>query len=330
MNTFEIIGWLALTLFALLGSAWCSGFETGMYTVNRVRLNIRVARGERRALSLRRELDGLNRSLATLLIANTIFGSIISLGTTHLLSTGSFSDATLVVLNLLLVTPLLVVFGEALPKELFRVEADRLNYWTVSLLVWIRRLLTICGLIPLVDAIAALATRWVKTDEPSALLTPRHAMAALLKEGAQHGILSEAQTSMVDRALLMRDTLVRGEMVPWARVRTIPVNGNRRQLAGWLERESFTTYPVVNPQGDVIGVITHLDLCLKLDTSIDKLMKPALRLSPDMSVHHGLRELRRAAAMIGIVMSDNKPLGIVSPRDLIDPLLTPDVPTDRR
>lgn len=330
MSLLEVIGWLSLTLVAIAGSAWCSGFETGMYSVNRVRLNLRVALGERRAITLRREIDGLNRSLATLLIANTFFGNIISLGITQMLSTQQFGDLTLVLLNFIVVTPLLVVFCEAVPKELFRVEADRLNYWTVSILVWIRRLLTLCLLIPLVDVVASLVAKLLHGAEPSTLTTPRHAIAALLKEGAHHGILSESQTSMVDRALLMRDTLVRGEMVPWSRVRTIPVNGNRRQLAGWLERESFSFYPVVNPQGDVIGVVTHLDLCLKLDIPIEKLMRPALSLSPDMSVHSGLLALRRGGAMVGIVMLDNKPVGLVSPKDLIDPLLVPEVPADRR
>ena len=99
MSLLEVIGWLSLTLVAIAGSAWCSGFETGMYSVNRVRLNLRVALGERRAVTLRREIDGLNRALATLLIANTFFGNIISLGITQMLSTQHFGDLTLVLLT---------------------------------------------------------------------------------------------------------------------------------------------------------------------------------------------------------------------------------------
>ncbi|MGE3109939.1 MAG: CNNM domain-containing protein [Phycisphaerales bacterium] len=324
MSTLELIAWVGVVLLAIAGSAWCAGFETGMYCVNRVRLNLRVARGERRAVLLRREIDHPNRALATLLISNTAFGNLLSVGITSLLSTRDLGDAWLLAVNLLIVVPTLVVLGEALPKEIFRVEADRLNYWTAPLLVWLRRLLTLVGLIPLVDAVASIAMRWARANEPGSLSTPRHAIAALLKEGARHGILSEAQTNMVDRALLLRDTLVRGEMVPWSRVRTIPLNGKRRQLAGGLARQSFSAYPVVGPQGDVLGVVSHLDLCLRHDTPLDQLMHPPVLLAPDMRVRDALLAIRRAGMLIGVVVADGKPAGIVTPKDLIEPLLTAD------
>ena len=48
----EQIGYGFLTLMGFVLSGLFSGAETGMYTLNRVRLTVRAARGERAAVRL--------------------------------------------------------------------------------------------------------------------------------------------------------------------------------------------------------------------------------------------------------------------------------------
>ncbi|MBC7771102.1 MAG: DUF21 domain-containing protein [Pyrinomonadaceae bacterium] len=321
MNSIEISIWVGVTLLGITCAALCSGFETGMYSINRIRLNIRLAANDSSAKRLKRELDHSNRLLATLLIGVTVFGDLSAVGISSLLESTGISDTWVVVLNVLILTPILFIMGDAVPKELFRTGADRLTYILTPLVILLRWLFTLLLVLPLVVQCGKLAAKLVKGSSESGLETPRESIAALLKEGVQHGILSEAQTTMLDRALLLRDTRIRGEMIPWSKVRTIMTTWDRKQVTDLLSRASFSRYPVVDPSGRIVGTVDHINLCLNAGTPITSLMAPPVVLEPDASVRDGLMKLRAADAWLGIVMSAGRPVGVVTASDLIEPLV---------
>ncbi len=129
MTPQEIALSLALLVVGLAGSAFCSGVETGIYSLSRIRLNLRASRGDDTlARLLKREVERPARVLANLLIANTFFANLGSIGISALLDR-HFSEVGVVVMNVVILTPLLFVLSESVPKEVFRVEADRLTYY---------------------------------------------------------------------------------------------------------------------------------------------------------------------------------------------------------
>jgi len=332
MSGLELCIWVCITLLGIAGAALCAGYETGMYSVNRIRLNIRLAANDPSAKRLKRELDHSNRLLATLLIGVTVFGDLSAVGITTLLEHTGISDALIVALNAIILTPILFIIGDAVPKELFRTGADRLTYLLTPLVIVLRWCFTLLLVLPLVVEFGKRAAKLVKGSPESGLETPRQAIAALLKEGVQHGILSEAQTTMLDRALLLRDTRIRGEMIPWSKVRAISTTWDYKQLTDMLTRSSFSRYPVIDAGGRVVGTVDHLRLCLSLGSDrgaaaqgvarlIATLTAPPIVLDPDDSVRDGLMKLRAADAWIGIVMSGGKPVGVVTASDLIEPLV---------
>lgn len=321
MNWLEVSIWVGVTLVGITCAALCSGFETGMYSINRIRLSIRLAAGDQSARRLKRELDHSNRLLATLLIGVTLFGDLSAVGISTLLESTGISDVGVVVLSALILTPILFIIGDAVPKELFRTGADRLTYVLTPLVILLRWLFTLLLVLPLVVQFGKLAAKLVKGSTESGLETPRQVIAALLKEGVQHGILSEAQTTMLDRALLLRDTRIRGEMIPWSQVRTISTAWDRKQITDMLTRSNFSRYPVVEASGRVVGTVDHLSLCLNAGTPVTALMSPPVVLEPDAGVRDGLMKLRAANAWLGIVMSAGRPVGVVTASDLIEPLV---------
>src|SRR5436309_2136726 len=139
--------WWALVLVGTLGMGVASGVEMGSYALSRVRLNVRA---DWRARVLRRELERPDRLLATLLIASNLFSYLGAMGLTNLLARAGLSDWQIVLVNTLILTPVLFVFAESLPKELFRIEADRLTYAFAGPLAAFRWILTVTGILPAV------------------------------------------------------------------------------------------------------------------------------------------------------------------------------------
>ena len=59
----SILAWSGVAAGGLFLTGLFAGLETGVYTLNRVRLAVREARGERAAVRLRRELADPGRTL---------------------------------------------------------------------------------------------------------------------------------------------------------------------------------------------------------------------------------------------------------------------------
>ena len=124
----SIITPIVIAVLGIVASAIFSGLETGLYVVDRVRLAVRAGRGDRNAVRLEAEVEEPERLLSALLIANNAANYAGSLGIAAILSMFVVSEWTIVGLNTLLVVPLLFVFGETIPKDLFLPQSPHQLY----------------------------------------------------------------------------------------------------------------------------------------------------------------------------------------------------------
>lgn len=326
----EVLGYAGLALAGFIGSALCAGGEMGAYSVNRVRLSLRArAAGldpgsDDAALVLSRELEHPAALLASLLIGYNLFSYALSVGLTALMEARGYHESTIVVLTAFLFGPLLFVLVDALPKELFRAQADSLTYTVARPVRWLRLLLTFTLVLPMTQLAARVASRLLGGGDDSGIPTARERMAALLKEGVKHGAISESQVTLLDRAMALRDATVRDEMTPWARCHRISVDADPRRAVEIASQSRASRYPVVDGRGQVVGVVEHLALCLEFGRPVRELMRPAVLLTPSLSVRAALLQMSESDSPLGVVVesgpSGSRPLGVVTAKDLVEPL----------
>jgi CBS domain containing-hemolysin-like protein len=336
-SLYESIPWLVAA--GCIGvAALCSGMEIACYAINRVRLALRAGRVPQDAAAriIRAELDQPDRLLATLLVWMNIATYAGALAITELLERNIHSPALVALVNTCVLSPVLFIFGEALPKELFRIEADRLAYRFARPLAAARGVLTLVGPLPLVQVLTRIVERLSGLPRER-MSDARQRIALLLKEGAGHGVLSESQVTLVDRALMLRGVTVGDEMVPWSLVRSVPLDADRARALKIIGASRHARVPVVgsiesiaqsairNPQSavvrwGVVGMLEQIDLYAHPQASIAELVKPVVRLKRSMRVREALLLLREHKSPMGVVEDDDRPLGIVTARDLVEPL----------
>ncbi len=315
----EVLFWSALCLLGLLGSAVCSGMETGYYRLNRVTLALRSER-EAGARLLRGMTDKPQGLLASLLIGNNAFNYIGVLGLTALLEMRGYSEASIVLLNALVLTPVVLVFCESTPKELFRRRADAWMYPLARPLWVMRTVFAATGFLGLVVGFARLVGR-IGGIAPEPALSRREEVAALLYESASEGVISESQLRIVQQAMRLGRADVRRVMVPWRRVLTVDAGSSREEALAVFAEAVHTRAPVVDSSGSVVGVLNRLHLHAHPDRTIESLMTPGATLHPQMRVTVALARLREADSPVGIVMGPAGPVGLVTPKNLIEPLV---------
>lgn len=326
MSTTELIFWIALAFVCVGLSALMSGMETGVYGLNMVRLHIRAGRRDgsresRRARSLLAEVEPLERVLAAILIGNNAANYAGAIAISAALSATNLSEWGVVIVNAAVLTPLLFIFGETLPKDTFRASADRLLPPLAGVLRALRLGLTATLALPVVRLFGLGVSRVFAGADAEAVATARGRLLALLLEGRRSGALSTAQTNLVERAGLLRRRRVEKIMTPWTEVATLGEHRPRAQIHEALRTHRRRTYPVVDRRGRVLGLVDGARVWLEPDAPIAALMTPAVFIPPDRRLIDALADLRRVGARRAIVGTAENPLGVVVERDLLKPLL---------
>jgi len=340
MTPLEITLWSVALAVGLLGQALGAGLEMGVYALDRIRLGLRAGLGfgegsgegasgvragaDAAAVILRDELREPERVLTTLLVVCNAFGFLANLGSTALLQARGLTHSETLLVNVLILTPVSFVLCDTLPKELFRTETDRWTYVFAVPIRLARGVLTVTMVLPLLRWSAGVVARaaGLGTDVPLTE-TARERVAALVKEGAARGLLAESHASLVDRALMLRETRVMDEMVPWSRVRSIPGHVTPAEVLGFIAKEPFSQYPVVDRRGRVVGVLEEIDAYLRPDAPVAELMFEPARLPPNMPLTEAVLKFREAGTQVGIVERDGRPLGLLTIADLVEPLTGP-------
>lgn len=312
---------IGITVIGLLLSALYSGLETGLYTINQIRLDVRASSKLKSALRLRKIISHPARMLAVLLVCNNVANYLASYGAARMLEETAFGPWMSILINAVVMIPVLFIFGEILPKDLFRTHTDRWTYrWSSSLEIS-DKVLWWTGVVPLVSGIGFLAQKILGTEssiEPS----PRRRFGLLFKEGLEGGVLSNEQITLADRVLSMQSLTLRSEMVPWTRVTCLGIHipTHRRTIA--LRETSHTRIPVVNSKGKVLGILPILHVLLKPEATTEELLVEPLCLTPNTKAKDALHQLRKSGKAMAIVSEDGtKPLGIVTLKDLVEPIV---------
>jgi putative hemolysin len=326
--TIALLG--ACALVGIMMSGLFSGLETGVYSLNRVRLHLLTHQENTRAKLLTRLRVRPNALLTTLLIGTNVATNIATHATADLLHRMHFSDLQVIILGVCIITPMLFVFAETLPKDLFSAHADKWVYPFARLILMVRAVCAVILVLPAIEAISWCVMRMLGTHkraDASQAFTPRRQVEVLVKEGVGHGLLSDEQSAMVERVLQLGQRTVGQEMTPWSQTTTVDRNTGIDVLWQLADKSSLSRFPVVEAVDgvtNVVGVVNVLDaLRHGRDTCppISELMRSTLELPPSTPLRPALRTLQNEHAAMAVVVSDaGRPIGVVTIKDLVEPL----------
>ncbi|MFT5051381.1 MAG: putative hemolysin [Chlamydiales bacterium] len=315
--------YLALLLGCVLASALYSGSEIGFYSLSRVRVGIEARRGLVRA----RVVERLQRDDSALLITILIGNNLVIECATHL-ADGLLAHSAIparwngLVLTLCL-TPILFLFGEALPKEIFRRRPHRMVLlWAPFILI--SRIL-FWPLERVLRLFTALLERVFRPRSGSARGFLGHeVLLSLLAESKRSGALSERAESLAQNALTLRSIPISRAMVPWEQVVRLEATQSRAEWLEIVSESTFSRLPVMATDGSFEGYVHQLEVLAGPDASQGKDQDPFdhLRsltvLSPETPVDRALLILRGSGQRALIVGTREAPVGLVTLKDLVE------------
>ncbi|MEQ8843487.1 MAG: CNNM domain-containing protein [Phycisphaerales bacterium] len=319
MSGGEALLWTAVALFGLLGSALASGLEMGVYALRRLGLETRALRGEPNAVMLREEIGRTDRLLSTLLVHNNVCNYIGVLGVSALLGALNLGPITVLIVQSAVVTPIILIFGESLPKELFRSGADRLTYAFAPILKALRTFYVLTGSVPLVILASRGLSKVIGGSGLGGSSDARQRMANILKEAGGPSGMTDAHSSLLDGAMALGRGRVGEEMLSWSMAQKVRRDWPADRIVRALGRTPATTVPVIDRHGRVLGMAWSVAL-LAREAIDESALVPAVLVSPDTPSVVAIRRILAAETDLAIVMQNERPVGIVSLNDLTEPM----------
>jgi CBS domain containing-hemolysin-like protein len=304
---------ICLILAACALSAFCSGVETGLYRVPRVRLVLDAVDGSRVARGLLWLTNHPGLFVSTLLVGNTLANYAVPIGFAWLvLDMFGHDDARVDIALSILSTPVLFIFCELLPKSLFHQKPHFLLLKTG----WPLFILTVVTL-PITWTLYILS-RWLQKvlgEEPLKVrpALARRELRQVLEEGEQAGLLEPVQRDLVQNMFAYGNDPISRYCMPLRGLRTLPLEMELDEMTQIARKTKQAIFPVLHPKDKrLVGYFESSDLLsnhpsprLRPVATFDETTGQIAVLNKMVSQHSKLcRIVNSSGALVGVVLRD--------------------------
>jgi CBS domain containing-hemolysin-like protein len=316
-----------ITLFILLIlSAFFSGSETAFFSLPRIYLK-KLENNERG--SAKRVLDLLKQPrmlLITILLCNTFvnmgFSSIAALVALGVADRMQVNPTTVITVQVILSTILIVTFGEIIPKLVALATAS--NFASTASLPL--RILGILFYPPvwLIDKISLLISRKKGTDKHLAAQVTTEEIHNLIQSTQSKHTLDENEKQMLVGLFRFREAKLTEIYVPRVRVKAIEQDQSIDDLRDLIISSGYSRIPVYRGTiDDIVGVIYVKDLLLYPEkTNITEIMRPAWFVTENMKVQALLNQFKTRKLQMAIVVDEyGGTSGIISLEDILEEIV---------
>ncbi len=262
------ISLILLIIFFLALSALFSGSEIAFISSSKLRVELKRKRGSRRGAILADFFDEPAHFLGTMLVGNNIALVVFTFLMTKLLnpilSPLVQSEPILLLLNTIITTLVVLVFGEFLPKTIFRLFADNILYFLAYPLRFFQFLLGVPS--------------WMMTQLSNFLLkyilkTPiekvdnvftRVDLAHFIEASFSSDTDEEIDKELFQNALEFRQVKVKECMVPRIEIEAIDVNASIEELLALFQSSRLSRILVTDGDMDnILGYVHHQQMLSK-------------------------------------------------------------------
>jgi putative hemolysin len=218
-------------------------------------------------------------------------------------------------------TPIMLVFGEVIPKAIARERATALILWLFPVIEALGKLLT-----PLTwgaNALVGWALALVGRERTSTRqFVSREELKLLLQMEPEEADVTVTEAEMIDNIFDLGETAVREVMVPLVDVAALPETASRADAVRLIQERGFSRIPVFTDKVfNIVGVVTTMDLLRRSNeaASLRELMRPASYVPETKHIDDLLREMQKNRVQLAVVVDEyGGAVGIVTVEDIVE------------
>ena len=307
-------------IFLIMMSAYFSATETAFSSLNKIRLKHLTNSGHERAQQVLNVLKQYDQLLSTILIGNNIV-NILSASLATILFTTYFPK-TGVSISTLVMTILILIFGEISPKSLAREVPEKWAMLSMPLLKFF---------IIILSPLNFIFTQWKKllsnifSFDSSESITPEE-IKMLIDEAKHNGNFSETESKLIKSAIEFNQLCADDILTPRVQLIAINLDTSKETIQSLFYTTGFSRLPVYQENIDhIIGILHEKDFNLYKDLptySLSQLIKPIIYKTANSKISKLLLTFQQTQTQLDVISDEyGGTLGIVTLEDILEVLV---------
>jgi magnesium and cobalt exporter, CNNM family len=325
---FDWSGKIIVLAFLLSGSAFFSGSEVALFSIDKRKLESLFKNHSLILRYLNSLLEQPRRLLVTILIGNTLVNvgaSIVAVMLAiELSSVVGISEEAAISIQIILLTVIILLFGELLPKVFAANNSVTFAKIVTVPLYWIS---------VLIYPVSETLTEIIKTT--TSKLNVHKLKTALTKEeisdlsdiGQEKGTLEEEEQEIIKSIVSFRNILAAEIMTPRVDIKALPANSKFDEVVKTINDTGHSRFPLYDEDLDTItGIIYAKDILpfikngkLQKSVNLSAILRKAMFVPKTKRISDLLQEFQSKKMHIAIVVDEyGGTAGLITLEDIIE------------
>ena len=315
-----------LSVIILIGlSAFFSSSETAFISANRIKMLHLAEKGDKNANIIHKELQHPEKFITTILVGNNIVNVTASVLVTAL-TLNYFGNMGIAIATGVM-TVVILVFGEIVPKTFATRHADTYSLKIAGLLELLTRILYPVVFIFTQITHIVLRILGVKEKIKNPFITEDQ-IKLLLKIGVEEGVFERHEQDYIHKVFEFTDEKAKTAMTYKADMVTVENTMTLDTALEKINESGHSRLPVWKDNFDnVIGMIFAKDLLKYRDEelegmSVEEILRPILTVRSERKIASVFKELQFRKIQIAVVVDENQNVvGLLSMEDIIEEIV---------
>ncbi len=305
-------------IILLVLSALYAGSEIVFVVANKLKLEVKAKRkyllAEQSLTLISNPQKYFTISLVGNNVVNVAYSSLAALIFTYLFNLNSF-------VILIITASTVLVFGEIIPKNFFRDNADAyVTFFTVFLLI--SQVFLFPFIFITTKIFKIFASIFKLSLEPEKYSYSKEDIFHIIKEGEQAGMLQDDSASYLTKTIGLKDVPIREVMIPRIELAGIWKNAPLEKIYQKFIETNYSRIVVYDENIDnIVGVIYAKDLFKKID-NVESIIKEIFYVPESKSCTELLQQFFIMEQSIAVVVDEfGGTAGIVTVEDILEEII---------
>ena len=307
-----------ITLILLIFQAMFAGAEISLLSCDKGKIRSKADQGLPSAKLVMNSINKIEEYVSTSLVGENLCIVINTvLVSSFIQNTYPQYDPHL--LSVVILTPLIVIFGQVVPKSIFQKQSNSFVLKTIYFSLFFSYLFK--PFLFLVRFLTGLIVKMIGTK--SKLITREELIHVLETGSALEDSSQQFRDTILNKIFLFDKITVKDIMIPIHGVTSIDLNKNVNDAKKLIKQTGFSRLPIYDGSKNKIKGIIHSFYLLdkKGDEPIANFLADCFFVKKDHLVSKLLDELKESRLSLAVVGTPEDALGIVTVEDILEEIL---------
>ena len=319
-------------IFLLVLSGFFSGSETALTSLGKLRFKKLEEMFPEKIPLLSRWVEEPHRILTTILVGNNIVNitasSLAASLSMEYARLRGFTDARALGISIGVMTFLILLFGEIIPKMFAQHNPEKLAVFSLRYIYTLSYLL-----FPLVKTLTFISHVFIRAM--GGKITPRtpfltdQELKTLISAAEREKIIEEEEREMIEGVIEIGEKKASDIMVPRIEIFALNIDTPLEEAVEEVKKSGFSRIPVYRKNIDnIVGILYARDLlnCIQgkelKDVKLESILRKPLFIPESKRLDELLQEFRREKTHVGIVVDEyGGTAGLVTLEDVLEEIV---------